>query len=98
LSFSAFLSLFFSSVHLALFFIFTWSVPSMFNNLLKKASESSFAALASEALDSRPGSPASARRPPGSPLSGPQQQQQQQNGASSPVRKACRLSHQLFEA
>ncbi|KAF9127823.1 hypothetical protein BGW39_005612 [Mortierella sp. 14UC] len=56
----------------------------MFNTLLKKASESSFAALASEALDSRPGSPASARRPPGSPLSG--QQQQQQNGASSPPR------------
>ncbi|KAG0282457.1 hypothetical protein BGZ96_000464 [Linnemannia gamsii] len=59
----------------------------MFNNLLKKASESSFAALASEALDSRPGSPASARRPPGSPLAGQQQQQQQQqNGASSPPR------------
>ncbi|KAG9066061.1 hypothetical protein KI688_001280 [Linnemannia hyalina] len=58
----------------------------MFNNLLKKASESSFAALASEALDSRPGSPASARRPPGSPLAGQQQQQQQQNGAGSPPR------------
>ncbi|KAF9920286.1 hypothetical protein FBU30_009905 [Linnemannia zychae] len=60
----------------------------MFNNLLKKASESSFAALASEALDSRPGSPASVRRPPGSPLTG---QQQQQNGASSPARKAGHL-------
>ncbi|KAG0059988.1 hypothetical protein BGZ89_012653 [Linnemannia elongata] len=59
----------------------------MFNNLLKKASESSFAALASEALDSRPGSPASARRPPGSPLAGQQQQQQQQqNGTSTPPR------------
>ncbi|GJJ77895.1 hypothetical protein EMPS_10254 [Entomortierella parvispora] len=57
----------------------------MFNTLLKKASESSFAALASEALDSRPGSPAAARRPPGSPLAG--QQQQQQNGGSSPARK-----------
>ncbi|KAF9087684.1 hypothetical protein BGX29_000708 [Mortierella sp. GBA35] len=56
----------------------------MFNTLLKKASESSFAALASEALDSRPGSPASTRRPPGSPLAG--QQQQQQNGTSSPQR------------
>ncbi|KAG0276492.1 hypothetical protein BGZ95_007469 [Linnemannia exigua] len=56
----------------------------MFNTLLKKASESQFVALASEALDSRPGSPASARRPPGSPLSG--QQQQQQNGANSPPR------------
>ncbi|KAI8600729.1 hypothetical protein EDD21DRAFT_354288 [Dissophora ornata] len=45
----------------------------MFNNLLKKASESSFAAMASEALDSRPGSPASAvKRQPGSPLSGQQ--------------------------
>ncbi|KAF9437654.1 hypothetical protein BGZ76_011768 [Entomortierella beljakovae] len=55
----------------------------MFNNLLKKASETSFAALASEALDSRPGSPASARRPTSSPLSG---QQQQQNGANNPPR------------
>ncbi|KAI7828724.1 hypothetical protein BC939DRAFT_48793 [Gamsiella multidivaricata] len=53
----------------------------MFNTLLKKASESSFAALASEALDSRPGSPAP-KRPPGSPLAG-----QQQNGANSPARK-----------
>ncbi|KAF9344689.1 hypothetical protein BGX26_004027 [Mortierella sp. AD094] len=53
----------------------------MFNTLLKKASETSFAALASEALDSRPGSPASTKRPPGSPLAG-----QQQNGASSPPR------------
>ncbi|KAF9174945.1 hypothetical protein BGX21_000034 [Mortierella sp. AD011] len=53
----------------------------MFNNLLKKASETSFAALASEALDSRPGSPASAKRPPGSPLVG------QQNGASGPIAK-----------
>ncbi|KAF9114830.1 hypothetical protein BGX27_009667 [Mortierella sp. AM989] len=53
----------------------------MFNTLLKKASETSFAALASEALDSRPGSPSSARRPPGSPLAG-----QQQNGANSPPR------------
>ncbi|KAF9147765.1 hypothetical protein BG015_010535 [Linnemannia schmuckeri] len=76
----------------------------MFNNLLKKASESSFAALASEALDSRPGSPASARRPPGSPLSGQQQQQQQQNGAStkkpqpSPHSTNAQLASQLDEA
>ncbi|KAG0322372.1 hypothetical protein BGZ99_003370 [Dissophora globulifera] len=56
----------------------------MFNTLLKKASESSFAALASEALDSRPGSPAGGtrRQAPGSPLAG-----QQPAGASSPVRK-----------
>ncbi|KAF9375258.1 GRIP and coiled-coil domain-containing protein 2 [Podila verticillata] len=43
----------------------------MFNTLLKKASESSFAAMASEAMDSRPGSPATTRRPPGSPLAQP---------------------------
>ena len=73
------------------------SDPPMFNNLLKKASESSFVALANEALDnSRPGSPAAtaSRRPPGSPLTGQphqqerQQQAQQQNGASTPARKA----------
>ncbi|KAF9951545.1 hypothetical protein BGZ72_006965 [Mortierella alpina] len=56
----------------------------MFNTLLKKASESSFAAMASEALEARPGSPAGSRRPPGSPLTG-----QQQNGAQPQVRKAC---------
>ncbi|KAG0056539.1 hypothetical protein BGZ83_004562 [Gryganskiella cystojenkinii] len=63
----------------------------MFNNLLKKASESSFVTLANEALDnSRPGSPAPAKRPPGSSLTGQQQQQQerqlqaqQQNGAGT---------------
>ncbi|KAF9939252.1 hypothetical protein BGZ67_009742 [Mortierella alpina] len=55
----------------------------MFNTLLKKASESSFAAMASEALEARPGSPAGTRRPPGSPLAG-----QQQNGATQ-ARKAC---------
>ncbi|KAG0212037.1 hypothetical protein BGX28_006935 [Mortierella sp. GBA30] len=61
----------------------------MFNNILKKASESTFVAMASEALDSRPGSPAGpgagsgARRPPGSPSTG-----QQQNGAGTPARKA----------
>ncbi|CAO3569878.1 unnamed protein product [Mortierella alpina] len=49
----------------------------MFNTLLKKASESSFAAMASEALEARPGSPAGNRRPPGSPLA-----VQQQNGAA----------------
>ncbi|KAG0026333.1 hypothetical protein BGZ82_009533 [Podila clonocystis] len=43
----------------------------MFNTLLKKASESSFAAMASEAMDSRPGSPAATRRAPGSPLAQP---------------------------
>ncbi|KAF9335328.1 GRIP and coiled-coil domain-containing protein 2 [Podila minutissima] len=43
----------------------------MFNTLLKKASESSFAAMASEAMDSRPGSPATTRRAPGSPLAQP---------------------------
>ncbi|KAI1319295.1 hypothetical protein EDD11_004432 [Mortierella claussenii] len=67
----------------------------MFNTLLKKASESSFAALASEALDSRPGSPAQTKRgPPGSSLSGHQQQQlerqtqQHSNGAAAHARKA----------
>ncbi|KAG0337634.1 hypothetical protein BG000_005177 [Podila horticola] len=51
----------------------------MFNTLLKKASESSFAAMASEAMDSRPGSPAGTRRAPGSPLAQPV--------SSSPARK-----------
>lgn len=57
----------------------------MFNTLLKKASESSFAALAGEALDPRPGSPAAPRRQPGSSQAG------QHSGAGNPARKACSL-------
>ncbi|KAF9196475.1 hypothetical protein BGZ50_000095 [Haplosporangium sp. Z 11] len=59
--------------------------------ILKKASESSFAALASEALDSRPGSPSGARRSPGSPLAG-----QQQNGTGTTARKACTHTYYTF--
>ncbi|KAF9214235.1 hypothetical protein BGZ59_004091 [Podila verticillata] len=73
----------------------------MFNTLLKKASESSFAAMASEAMDSRPGSPATTRRPPGSPLAQPT--------PGSPARKISKdadllrqekesISEELFEA
>lgn len=51
--------------------LFSSRTRHMFNTLLKKASESSFAAMASEAMDSRPGSPATTRRPPGSPLAQP---------------------------
>ncbi|KAF9428767.1 hypothetical protein BGZ94_001134 [Podila epigama] len=61
----------------------------MFNTLLKKASESSFAAMASETLDSRPGSPAAQRRPPGSPLNN-----QQTGHGSLPTRKPTRNNRQ----
>lgn len=95
LSFSSVISLRPSFIIVSAHHLFIWTLkehglsPLMFNTLLKKASESSFAALASEALDSRPGSPAAARRPPGSPLAGQQQQTQQQNGSGSPARKVC---------